>query len=101
VEVQHDDEQVRGGEEGSGHAKAPGSGQEGRSHTQAPGGCPEGGGDAQGSQRIQELTGSVLTLRCTRRLLARLDSEPITEDAAPTTRLGDWYANLLVRWSWS
>ena len=39
----------------------------------------------------------MFTLRCTRKLLARLDSTPVLDDAQPTTRLGDWYANLLFR----
>jgi hypothetical protein len=40
---------------------------------------------------------SVVTLRCTKKLLARPRSSPVPDDAAPTTRLGDWYANLLFR----
>jgi hypothetical protein len=41
----------------------------------------------------------VLTLRCTRRLLVRLGAAPRREGevSAPTTRLGDWHANLLHR----
>jgi hypothetical protein len=38
----------------------------------------------------------VFTLRCTKKLLARLGSTPAL-DLEPTTRLGDWYANLLFR----
>lgn len=34
------------------------------------------------------------TLRCTRRLLARVRA-PLVEHTPPTTRLGDWYANLV------
>ena len=36
-------------------------------------------------------------LRCTKKLLARLHTSPVTSGADPTTRLGDWYANLLFR----
>jgi hypothetical protein len=35
------------------------------------------------------------TLRCTRKLLRRTDETPTSEAVAPTTVLGDWYANLL------
>ncbi|NIM48069.1 MAG: hypothetical protein GTO22_02215 [Gemmatimonadales bacterium] len=35
------------------------------------------------------------TLRCTQRLLRRLPQEVTPEPPAPTTRLGDWYANSL------
>ena len=35
------------------------------------------------------------TLRCTRKLLKRLRERPTSEAIAPTTTLGDWYANLL------
>jgi hypothetical protein len=35
------------------------------------------------------------TLRCTRKLLRRMDETPSSEAVAPTTVLGDWYANLL------
>jgi hypothetical protein len=37
----------------------------------------------------------VFTLRCTQRLLKRLKVKPETAAPIPTTRLGDWYANLL------
>jgi len=37
----------------------------------------------------------VYTLRCTRKLLRRTDETPSSEAVAPTTVLGDWYANLL------
>jgi hypothetical protein len=37
----------------------------------------------------------VFTLRCTRKLLRRLTATPSSELVAPTTVLGDWYANLL------
>lgn len=37
----------------------------------------------------------MFTVRCTKRLLARLTVSPATEPLEPTTRLGDWYANLL------
>jgi hypothetical protein len=37
----------------------------------------------------------VFTLRCTQRLLARSKVKLATESIEPTTRLGDWYANLL------
>ena len=39
----------------------------------------------------------MLTLRCTRKLLDRLRVPPARDDSEPTTRLGDWYANLLFR----
>lgn len=39
----------------------------------------------------------MLTLRCTRKLLDRLRVPPVPDDSEPTTRLGDWYANLLFR----
>ena len=39
----------------------------------------------------------MFTFRCTKKLLARLRTTPATEVPAPTTRLGDWYANLLFR----
>ena len=35
------------------------------------------------------------TLRCTRKLLRRIDETPSSEAVTPTTVLGDWYANLL------
>ena len=35
------------------------------------------------------------TLRCTRKLLRRIDETPSSESVTPTTALGDWYANLL------
>ncbi len=35
------------------------------------------------------------TLRCTRRLLDRLSVRPAAAPPEPTTRLGNWYANLL------
>lgn len=37
----------------------------------------------------------MFTLRCTSRLLTRLRAKPEAAPPAPTTRLGDWYANLL------
>ncbi len=37
----------------------------------------------------------MFTLRCTRKLLRRLGKTPSSELVAPTTVLGDWYANLL------
>jgi hypothetical protein len=37
----------------------------------------------------------MFTLRCTRKLLRRLGATPSSEAIAPTTVLGDWYANLL------
>ena len=37
----------------------------------------------------------MFTLRCTRKLLRRIDETPSSEAVAPTTVLGDWYANLL------
>jgi hypothetical protein len=37
----------------------------------------------------------VITLRCTRKLLARLRAPVEPHDLPPTTKLGDWYANLL------
>lgn len=38
---------------------------------------------------------AVFTLRCTRKLLARLKAPARSEGVEPTTRLGDWYGNLL------
>ena len=35
------------------------------------------------------------TLRCTRKLLTRIDERPSSEVVTATTALGDWYANLL------
>jgi hypothetical protein len=37
----------------------------------------------------------VFTLRCTKRLLKHLGLTPRLEDSTPTTRLGDWYGNLI------
>ena len=37
----------------------------------------------------------MFTLRCTRKLLARLKAAPALDRVEPTTVLGDWYANLL------
>lgn len=37
----------------------------------------------------------MFTLRCTQRLLARSKAKLATEPVEPTTRLGDWYGNLL------
>jgi hypothetical protein len=37
----------------------------------------------------------VLTIRCTRKLLERLDVEVSSVPLHPTNCLGDWYANLL------
>lgn len=39
---------------------------------------------------------TVFTLRCTRKLLARLKATPALDRVEPTTVLGDWYANLLL-----
>jgi hypothetical protein len=39
----------------------------------------------------------VFTLRCTKKLLVGLGSMPVLDEVEPTTRLGDWYANLLFR----
>jgi hypothetical protein len=39
----------------------------------------------------------VFTLRCTKKLLVRLGSMPALDEVEPTTRFGDWYANLLFR----
>ncbi len=39
----------------------------------------------------------MFTLRCTKKLLARLGSTPAINEVQPTTRLGDWHANLLFR----
>jgi hypothetical protein len=35
----------------------------------------------------------VATLRCTQKVLRRLRLDPPIDDALPTNRLGDWYAN--------
>lgn len=39
----------------------------------------------------------MFTLRCTGRLLKRLGERPGQDVAPTTTRLGDWYANVIVR----
>jgi hypothetical protein len=39
--------------------------------------------------------GRVLTIRCTQRLLTRLATRPEPAPPPSTTKLGDWYANLL------
>lgn len=36
------------------------------------------------------------TLRCTRKLLRRLGQQPVVAPSPPTTRLGDWYANVVT-----
>lgn len=36
------------------------------------------------------------TLRCTKKLLRRLGEQPVAEPPSPTTRLGDWYANIVT-----
>ena|SRR5215472_14610200 len=38
---------------------------------------------------------SVVTLRCTQKLLRRLNTSPVPAPVPPSTRLGDWYAKLL------
>jgi hypothetical protein len=43
----------------------------------------------------QDIGSHVLTIRCTRKLLERLDVEASSVPLHPTNRLGDWYANLL------
>src|SRR5690242_13819875 len=37
----------------------------------------------------------MLTLRCTRKLLKRMHADALDGTAGATTRLGDWYGNLL------
>jgi hypothetical protein len=37
----------------------------------------------------------MITLRCTKRLFAHLDERPAAEELAPSSALGDWYANLI------
>ncbi len=37
----------------------------------------------------------MFTLRCTQTLLDRISAAPVVETEAPTTVLGDWYANLV------
>ncbi len=39
----------------------------------------------------------MFTLRCTKKLLARLGSTVALHEVEPTTRPGDWYANLVFR----
>ena len=39
----------------------------------------------------------MFTIRYTKKLLVRLGSTPMPDEVEPTTRLGDWYANLLYR----
>jgi hypothetical protein len=43
----------------------------------------------------QEIVAQVLTIRCTRKLIKRLDAQVPPARAIPTNRLGDWYGNLL------
>lgn len=38
---------------------------------------------------------TVCTLRCTQKLLRRLNAAPVPEPVPPSTVLGDWYANLV------
>jgi hypothetical protein len=38
----------------------------------------------------------VVVFRCTRKLLRHLENEDVREPPTSTTRLGDWYANLLI-----
>ena len=47
--------------------------------------------------RHRMIPGQMFTLRCTQRLLRRIADAPHSDDAAPTTLLGDWYANLLFQ----
>jgi hypothetical protein len=42
--------------------------------------------------RRRRAAGIMVTLRCTRRVLAKLRTTPSSAAVAPTTRLGDWYA---------
>lgn len=37
----------------------------------------------------------MLTIRCTKKLLTRLKASPESDPAPSTTKLGDWYANLI------
>jgi hypothetical protein len=37
----------------------------------------------------------VLSFRCTRRLIAKLQPSVVIDPPQPTTRLGDWYGNVL------
>jgi len=42
----------------------------------------------------------MFSLRCTRKLLGKLKVKPDPSPPAPTTRLGDWYANVLnIGWN--
>ena len=43
----------------------------------------------------RDSTPLVFTLRCTAKLLKRLETRPNPSPPSSTTRLGDWYANLL------
>jgi hypothetical protein len=38
----------------------------------------------------------VFTIECTQKLLDRLDRLPSAADADPSTRLGDWCANIVA-----
>jgi hypothetical protein len=38
----------------------------------------------------------MITLRCTKKLLSHLGLKPELQDRAPTTALGDWYANMIA-----
>ena len=37
----------------------------------------------------------MFSFRCTRRLIAKLQASVVTDPPAPSTRLGDWYGNVL------
>jgi len=46
-------------------------------------------------RRVHGTTDDVFTLRCTAKVLTRLKVSPAAVPLEPSTRLGDWYANLL------
>lgn len=41
----------------------------------------------------------MLIVRCTAKLLGRLEARPEQEPPPSTTRLGDWYATILRTWT--
>lgn len=54
-------------------------------------------GEMSGGMRIDRSRryGLMYTLRCTHKLLRRIDEAPSSDAVSPSTVLGDWYANLL------
>jgi len=58
--------------------------------------APVTGQNGAGSWRLPQsriIVQDMTTLRCTQKILRRLHLDPSMDDAVPTNRLGDWYAN--------